>query len=82
MTLTGTIDPNATGTLTNIATVAPPAGTTDPILGNDTSSDTDTLTPEADLSVSKTVSDATPNVGDLITFTVTLSNQAPPRGCR
>ena len=38
----------------------------------------------ADLSVTKTVSDATPNVGDQITFTVTLSNQGPtpPRGCR
>ena len=31
----------------------------------------------ADLSVTKTVSDATPNVGDQITFTVTLSNQRP-----
>src|SRR2546430_117713 len=29
MTLTGTIDPNATGTLTNAVTVAPPAGVTD-----------------------------------------------------
>ena len=38
----------------------------------------------ADLSVTKTVSDATPNVGDQITFTVTLSNQGltPPRGCQ
>ena len=38
----------------------------------------------ADLSVTKTVSDATPNVGDQITFTVTLTNRAPtpPRGCR
>jgi hypothetical protein len=31
----------------------------------------------ADLSMTKTVSDATPNVGDQITFTVTLSNQGP-----
>src|SRR5262249_48466194 len=32
---------------------------------------------QADLSVSKTVSDATPNVGDPITFTVTLSDHGP-----
>src|SRR5262249_27162999 len=31
----------------------------------------------SDLSVSKTVSNPTPNVGDTITFTVTLSNQGP-----
>src|SRR5438034_728271 len=31
----------------------------------------------ADLSVTKTVSDATPNVGDQITFTVTLNNAGP-----
>ena len=31
----------------------------------------------ADLAVTKTVSDATPNVGDQITFTVTLSNNGP-----
>ena len=33
--------------------------------------------PTSDLSVSKSVSNATPNVGDQITFTVTLSNQGP-----
>src|SRR5262249_39825899 len=37
-----------------------------------------TETPQgADLAVSKTVSDATPNVGDTITFTVTLTNAGP-----
>ena len=34
-------------------------------------------TPLADLSVSESVSSATPNVGDAITFTVTLSDHGP-----
>ena len=53
----------------------PTAGT-----GNDTNTTLDfgfINNPTADLSVTKTVSDATPNVGDQITFTVTLSNQGP-----
>ena len=48
--------------------------------GNDTNTTLDfgfINNPTADLSVTKTVSDATPNVGDQITFTVTLSNQGP-----
>ena len=40
--------------LTNTAHVAPPAGVTDPNPGNNNASDTDTLTPQADLSVTKT----------------------------
>src|SRR5262249_53582890 len=37
-----------------------------------------TATPQqADLAVAKTVSDPTPNVGDSITFTITLSNAGP-----
>src|SRR6185295_12870707 len=36
ITLTGTIDPNAAGTLANTVTVAPPAGTTDPTPANNT----------------------------------------------
>ena len=53
ITLSGTVDPSATGTLTNTATVAPPAGVTDPDPGNNSGGDTDTLTPVADLVVTK-----------------------------
>src|SRR5262249_19624809 len=47
----------------------------DPDATNNSASVTET--PPADLSVSKTVSNPTPNVGDTITFTVNLSNPGP-----
>jgi uncharacterized repeat protein (TIGR01451 family) len=48
----------------------------DPTTGNNSASAT--VTPQqADLAISKVVSNATPNIGDIITFTVTLSNNGP-----
>ena len=52
--MTATIDASATGTLVNTATVAVPAGTTDPDPTDNSATDTDTLTPRADLSITKT----------------------------
>jgi uncharacterized repeat protein (TIGR01451 family) len=40
ITVSGTIDPAATGTLTNTATVAPPSGVIDPNPDNNSASDT------------------------------------------
>src|SRR5262249_36820510 len=48
----------------------------DPNPGNNTGSTTETPQ-QADLSVSKRVSNPTPNVGDVITFTITLANAGP-----
>jgi uncharacterized repeat protein (TIGR01451 family) len=77
ITLSGTIDPAATGSLTNTVTVAPPNGVTDANPGNNTASDTDTLTPQADLAV--TTSDgktsAVPGTSD--TYTITVTNNGP-----
>jgi uncharacterized repeat protein (TIGR01451 family) len=83
----GTVGPGVPQTLNITATVVSPAARTntgtisdadqfDPTAANNSASATETPQ-QADLSVSKTVSDATPNVGDQITFTVTLSNQGP-----
>ena len=48
-----TVDPTATGTLTNTVLVLPPSGTTDPTLGNNSASDSDTLTPQSDANAGK-----------------------------
>src|SRR5262249_18005637 len=48
----------------------------DPNTANNTASITETPQ-RADLALAKTVSDATPNVGDTITFTITLTDNGP-----
>ena len=77
ITLTGTIDPTATGILTNTVTVSPPAGVTDPNPANDNDSDTDTLTPQADLAITKTDGKTTAVPGTPDTYTITVSNNGP-----
>ena len=78
ITLTGTIDPAATGALTNTARVAPPAGVTDPNPANNNDSDTDSLTPQADLAITKTdgVTSVVPG-GPSTTYTIVVSNAGP-----
>ena len=52
-TVTAAVDPAATADLENVVDVAPAAGVTDPVGGNDRATDVDTLNPTADLSVAK-----------------------------
>src|SRR6185369_13676226 len=81
--VTGTLDPNATGTLTNLATVLPPAGTLDPNTGNDTAVDSDPIVPVSDLSLAKTFTftdldgSSTLTAGDQIVFALTVTNSGP-----
>jgi uncharacterized repeat protein (TIGR01451 family) len=83
----GTVAPGAPQTLTLTATVVGPSPQTntvvvshadqfDPDAGNNSASATETPQ-QADLALTKVVSDPTPNVGDVITFTVTLTNLGP-----
>jgi uncharacterized repeat protein (TIGR01451 family) len=48
-TVTATVDPHATGTVTNSVTIAPPAGSSDPTSANNSASDTDTVIAAAEV---------------------------------
>jgi uncharacterized repeat protein (TIGR01451 family) len=75
--LTGTIAPGATVLLANTATVAPPAGILDPIPVNNAATDTDTLTPQADLSLAKSDAPDPVTPGGALTYTVAVTNLGP-----
>ena len=70
------VSPTAGGSVTNTVTVQVPKEV-DPDLGNNTASDTDTVAPKADIAVAKTVDNAMPQVGEMVTFTVTATNNGP-----
>jgi uncharacterized repeat protein (TIGR01451 family) len=83
-TVSGTLDPNATaGTLTNLASVFPPAGITDPNTGNNTAIDQNTIVPVSDLAMNKSFTytdldgSGTLTLGDQIVFTLTVTNHGP-----
>ncbi len=68
---------SATGTLSNTATVAAPGGVTDPTPGNNSATDTDTLTPQANLGITKTDGVTTASPGGSVTYTIVASNAGP-----
>ena len=76
-TVHASISSSATGSLSNTATVTAPAGTTDATPGNNTATDADTLTPHADLSITKTDGVASAVPGSTTTYTIVVSNAGP-----
>ena len=83
----GNVNLSTAETLTILATVTGPNSATnaatiahadqfDPISANNRASVL-VVPQQADLAVTKTVSNATPNVGDTITYTITLTNNGP-----
>lgn len=74
-TVSATISAGATGTLSNTATVS--SSVTDPTPGNNSATDSDTLTPQADLAITKTDGVTVVNAGGTVTYTITASNAGP-----
>jgi uncharacterized repeat protein (TIGR01451 family) len=77
LTVTGTIDPDASGNQVATVTIEPPLGIADSNPNNDTASDTDTLNFQADLGVE--VSDGRTKVtpGENLDYLVTVTNYGP-----
>src|SRR5262249_52376533 len=73
-TLSALVDPTATGTLVNTVTVSA-AG--DVAAGNNTATDTDALTPQVDVSVTKTDGVPTAVAGSSTTYTIGVFNAGP-----
>jgi uncharacterized repeat protein (TIGR01451 family) len=65
----------ATGTLTNTATVSSAIG--DPNAANNSATDTDTLTPQANLGITKTNGTTTVGAGSNTVYTIVASNAGP-----
>ena len=78
-TVSGTVPAGTTGALINTATVAPPLGVTDPAPGDNSATDNNPVGPQADLTISK-VSSPNPYVpGQLLTYTIVVSNAGPSK---
>ena len=74
--MTGLIAANATGLLVNTATVTAPAGAVDGDTANNTATSSVTLTPSADLQVTKS-GPATAVAGTNVVYTITVTNAGP-----
>src|SRR4029079_694221 len=74
-TVAAAIKPDATGSLTNTATVSQASDVTP---GNNGATDTDTLTPQADVSITKTDSPDPVLPAGTIQYTITVDNTNGP----
>jgi len=76
-TATCNISASATGALVNTATATVGGGVTDPAPANNTATDNDTLTPTADVAITKTDGSPTATPGAPVTYTIVVTNAGP-----
>src|SRR5262249_53473942 len=76
-TLMATVNPFATGTLVNSASLLPPGTVSDTNTANNFASDTDTLTPQADLAVQLTDSRDPVVQGSAYSYALSVTNNGP-----
>jgi uncharacterized repeat protein (TIGR01451 family) len=76
-TLTGTIAPDATGTLVNTASISAPSGVLDPLSANNAGTDTNTLTPLTDLGVALGDSPDPVAQGASLVYSIQTTNLGP-----
>ena len=76
-TVSCTIAGTATGNLVNTATVSAGGGAGDPDSSDNSATDTDTLTPSANVGITKTDGSATEVPGTSVTYTIVASNAGP-----
>src|SRR6184192_2288982 len=73
----GKVNPSASGTISNTASVTPPAGLNDPNPRNNTATDTDSITIKADLKVTVTDGKTAAVPGTKNTYTIVVTNAGP-----
>jgi uncharacterized repeat protein (TIGR01451 family) len=76
---TGKLNAAATGTLSDTASVTVPSGIADPNVGNNSATDTDTITVQADLKVTVNDGKATAVAGAQDTYTIVVTNSGPSK---
>ncbi|WP_423454206.1 IPTL-CTERM sorting domain-containing protein [Ottowia sp. VDI28] len=77
-TVVATINPSATGSISNTVTISPPADTADPNTSNNTATNPVTLTPSADLMITKSQASPNPAIpGQQVTWNITVQNNGP-----
>ena len=76
-TVTGTLPGGTTGTLTNTATVAPPANIVDLVPGNNSATDNNPVGPTADLAITKASTPKPYVAGSPLSYTINVTNNGP-----